>query len=187
MRKILIVDFEDSFTFNIASEFAKNKNQVVDVIGWRSLKAQMIEGSDLVVFGPGPGHPDEYQEIFPMIKKTLEEKKKKVVGICLGHQLIWSCLGLEIKRSSRPIHGQKVELILNSEWKKLLQTTENALTVQRYNSLAVVKGKKNFETEYLMLWNDGELLASYETKLITYQFHPESIGTTYPQMFFSLC
>lgn len=164
-NKILIVDFDDSFTYNIASTlypFEKN----CAVIHHKKFFTEMDElisnnQKMAVIFGPGPGHPDLYRQYIPQIKWLLSRPQIFVMGICLGHQIIGTVFDYEIRPVKDQMHGVAIEF--NFDGTKVL--------VQRYNSLGVFKN----DTEFMMLkWPRG----------ISYQFHPESIGTENNQIFF---
>ena len=86
------------------------------------------------------------------------------MGICLGHQILALIDGLFVRRSMRPMHGQQVKIDFNNQ----------NILVQRYNSLAVYVSEKN----------DNEILIRNWDRGISYQFHPESIGTERSPLFF---
>ena len=57
MKKVLFIDFEDSFSFNVVQELTEIGLQV-EVINWTDFNS--VTDHDLLVIGPGPGHPDDY-------------------------------------------------------------------------------------------------------------------------------
>jgi anthranilate/para-aminobenzoate synthase component II len=176
--KATFIDFEDSFSFNVVQELTLIGFQV-EVINWKDFETNPDSG--LLVLGPGPGHPDDYQQLFPLIKKWISEKKP-LFGICLGHQIFWRLLDEDVVRSKEPLHGQKVKLELTEEWREWLSINKEVF-VQRYNSLAVM-GQAGFRNPYYQnfIQND-EILITKSSYVITYQFHPESIGTTFRKNF----
>lgn len=175
MKKILFLDFEDSFTFNVIQEMNKQAMSC-EVIHWSEFTQGLAP--ELLVLGPGPGHPDDYQQIFGELKAYLNANGK-VFGVCLGHQILWRLRGAEISRSSQPLHGQKIRLQLDEGWREWLNVT-GEIWVQRYNSLAV-KGPVSHGDNYL---EGGEVLMSRDLQCISYQFHPESMGTNCRSAFF---
>jgi anthranilate/para-aminobenzoate synthase component II len=177
--KITLIDFDDSFTYNLVQEL-EAVGPDVTVIHWTDFEVLPSDG--ILALGPGPGHPDDYQRIFPLLRDWLR-KGHPYFGVCLGHQIFWRLQGEEVVRSRTPLHGQKVELILNEEWQAWLGVRLNSIKVQRYNSLAV------FETSRIdpllkTLIQDHEILITRGLRVLTYQFHPESVGTSYRHLFF---
>lgn len=175
--KIVIVDFDDSFTFNILAEL-KVLGFSVQVINWTDFDETV--DFDLLVLGPGPGHPHDYASLFPLVKKILASSKK-VLGICLGHQIIWNLQDALVTRSKYPVHGEKITLKLNEFWSSFFSMHE--LVVQRYNSLAVLE--HSIMTDAKVLSFDNEVMASVQGPVVGLQFHPESLGTHHRQKIFS--
>lgn len=169
--KIYIIDFEDSFTFNIATElYAFEKDiQVVSHIDFFSVKGfplllSNIKTPTAVILGPGPGNPDEYRNYFSFIKTLKNHPSIFLMGICLGHQVLALMDGMSIRSSLRPTHGGQVKI--NFDNKNIL--------VQRYNSLGVFESRKSLKEIQVRQWKRG----------VSYQFHPESIGTENRPLFF---
>ena len=172
--KATFIDFEDSFSFNIVQELTLVGFEVT-VINWNDYDENPLDG--LLVAGPGPGHPDDYVSIFHLFKRWLSEDRP-LFGVCLGHQIFWRLQGGEVVRSKEPLHGQRVLLNLTEEWKQWLGINEKVY-VQRYNSLSV-PGKFSEKNPYCINFiQDNEILMTRTNRVITYQFHPESIGTTF--------
>ena len=174
-----LIDFDDSFTFNVLQELVES-GMDVKVIHW--LDFEELPDSDWLILGPGPGHPDDYQRIFPLIEEWLQ-KKKNLFGVCLGHQIYWRLLGEDVVRSKEPLHGQKILLHLDEDWSKFLKVP-NSLHVQRYNSLSVPAQGTMRNPQLKNFVQDGEILMTRGEGILTYQFHPESMGTSYRQSFF---
>ena len=177
MKKALLVDFEDSFTFNVVQELTEIGLRV-KVIPWTEFKS--VSEHELLVLGPGPGHPDEYQQIFDVIRDW-QAASKKIFGICLGHQILWRLKGFQVVQSAFPLHGQKILLNLSEDWQEWLNLPAE-IWVQRYNSLAVLDGEAEVGVEKLV--ERGEIVMSRSSSFISYQFHPESVGTKCRESFF---
>lgn len=178
MKKALFIDFEDSFSFNVVQELTE-AGLSVEVLHWMDFSE--VTDHDLLVLGPGPGHPDDYFRIFEVVK-SWQEKGKKIFAVCLGHQILWRLKNFEVKRSLYPLHGQKVELTLNHDWQEWLKLPQT-ISVQRYNSLAVMDGGEVSGIQNFV--ENGEIIMSRSPEFISYQFHPESMGTKCRQSFFS--
>lgn len=207
----LLIDFDDSFTLNIAAELELTKLYRVKVLHWLHL-ARLSESDflellplpqldhALVVFGPGPGHSSEYLSglhywLNHLRSLQIQFPQLYQLGICMGHQLIWHNLGFKAKRSCYPSHGGRHIIELTEFWKDKLQLPTSFLEVQRYNSLVVdiqasevsaMKsngGLKEME-DLQVLFHQGELMMSCWHRVMTYQFHPESVGTSFRKNFF---
>lgn len=179
MKEALFIDFDDSFSWNVVQEL-ETADFHVTVMHWMDFESLPEQG--LLVLGPGPGHPDDYQRIFPLIEDWLN-RKKPFFGLCLGHQIFWRVRGENVYRSKEPMHGQKVELELPPSWQEWLQLPPR-VKVQRYNSLTVLEDVSTRHPDVSNLVKDGEVMMSRNSHVITYQFHPESVGTSYRQAFF---
>ncbi|EPZ50666.1 class I glutamine amidotransferase [Bacteriovorax sp. BAL6_X] len=198
--KLVFVDFEDSFTNNILSYFNEFDFKI-EVVNFRKLSHSNIAhyfNNNLVVLGPGPGHPDEYLNLFKDAGIELTDfkaelqKARRLIGICLGHQMILYLLDeLKVVRSSIPMHGQAVEIEIG-EGQALFDCFSEAdrkvlrrAKLQRYNSLTLqissgdyYSGKWESETQ-LVFDKHNELLMAYRpNRFLTMQFHPESVGTS---------
>lgn len=180
---IYLCDFEDSFTYNIYADL-KEQNLPVTIIPFKEIYQFLqtkitSKTKEIIILGPGPGHPEEYNFIVSTIKSLLVRKNLMLVGICLGHQLIWQARGFACHHSSTPVHGQVQKINLFGK----------DLKVQRYNSLAIKLNTEQInqlqqEGHNLTLVN-SELFASEFENVLTYQFHPESVGTTCPNLLYS--
>lgn len=187
----LIFDFQDSFTYNIASEL-KSLGIKSKVIAYENVAEvyQLLKNSSdkkVLIHGPGPGHPNDYSHLFVDLNKLLDKKNFFHLGICLGHQMMMIKEGGVIKKSSNPMHGRKITFTLPAwpvfspkDWGK-------AVTVQRYNSLSLAKTDLKLMREandLLYVVHDDDVLMTYAENKLSYQFHPESVGTTCPFVFF---
>ena len=182
MSQVWLIDFEDSFTYNVAAEIER-LGLKCEVLPWTTLRGQVrSQESDLpqlIVLGPGPGHPDEYG-VGPRLA-TWWTTGVPMAGICLGHQLIGRMLGLQVERSKNPMHGEKVGLAVPKDWRSLGLPAQ--IEVQRYNSLAV-QASQDLPEGWSGWREDGEYIGFKHLRAISYQFHPESVGTSCPRELF---
>jgi anthranilate/para-aminobenzoate synthase component II len=166
LDKIIIIDFEDSFTYNIASVLFPYEKSVAVISHHDFFKVQMhyylnSKERHALILGPGPGHPDEHKKYFEEIKKFRKLKNFYVMGICLGHQMLGLIDKKRVSKAQEQIHGQTIFIEFDGQ--------ERA--VQRYNSLAV--------------YEDGvEVNIRRFERGISYQFHPESVGTDSNPLYF---
>lgn len=166
LDKIIIIDFEDSFTYNIASVIFPMETSVKVIPHSEFFQSRMGEflqskEKHALILGPGPGHPVEHQKYFKQIEDFRNKSNFYVMGICLGHQMLGLIDGKIVDRAQEQIHGQTIFIEFDG--------IERA--VQRYNSLAVYE---NGEEVNIRRFKQG----------ISYQFHPESVGTDSNSLYF---
>lgn len=134
-----------------------------------------------IILGPGPGQPNDYPQFLSLLNKLLEDQSKFIMGICLGHQMIWQLKGYLLAKSNAPSHGGQYEFTL-PKWDCFDKALwGQKMTTQRYNSLAIKIDKEAPDH----ICEGAELLMGRFSNGISYQFHPESIGTLKPQAFFA--
>jgi anthranilate/para-aminobenzoate synthase component II len=178
MSQIWLIDFDDSFTYNIASEFLSIGIDC-KVIHWREWQLPASRAPKLIVLGPGPGHPDDYA--IENLVLSWWKTQIPMAGICLGHQFLARFLGLNVSRSLNPMHGESVDLSVPKLWQQKLNLPEK-VSAQRYNSLSVSCHKL---PQGWIGWEEGgEWIGFIHKRAISYQFHPESVGTSCPAYFF---
>jgi anthranilate/para-aminobenzoate synthase component II len=179
---IYLCDFDDSFTYNIYADL-KTLGHDVTIISFNEVYQFLqtkisSKEKEVIILGPGPGHPEEYNFLNSSIKSLIQRENLLLVGICLGHQLIWQALGNKCVHCKTPLHGQVQEIIFNQ--KKQL--------VQRYNSLCIQLDPSEVNQWATKGWklslDRDELMHSSNENVITYQFHPESVGTSCPELFY---
>jgi len=171
--KVYIIDFDDSFTYNIANILYPLVPDI-EVINYKlffeiDMERITFNNKMGIILGPGPGHPNQYSAYFDKIKYLLYKPNIYLMGICLGHQLVAIQLGYKIITSAHPAHGEKIHFL----WK------DKECCVQRYNSLAV---QPKYQTSEL-IWQNEVMILSYQNGQ-SFQFHPESVGTENPMYFF---
>ncbi|HID9720746.1 TPA: phenazine biosynthesis protein PhzE, partial [Pseudomonas aeruginosa] len=98
-REVLIVDAEDTFTSMIAKQL-KSLGLTVTVRGFQ--EPYSFDGYDLVIMGPGPGNPTEIGQpkighLHLAIRSLLSERRP-FLAVCLSHQVLSLCLGLDLQR-----------------------------------------------------------------------------------------
>jgi anthranilate synthase/aminodeoxychorismate synthase-like glutamine amidotransferase len=177
--KILLVDNFDSFTFNLADEFAK-RGCLVDV--WRNdlpagdilAMAHASKEPVLIVLSPGPGTPQEAGSTMEIISRNAGEIP--IFGVCLGHQAIVAAYGGEVASAKEIVHGKMSQL--NHDGTGMFEGIPNAISVGRYHSLAATKLSREIVAN---AWSEDIVMAVRHEKdpIFGVKFHPESILTTF--------
>jgi anthranilate synthase/aminodeoxychorismate synthase-like glutamine amidotransferase len=170
---LLIVDNNDSFTYNVVELIRKVSK--IDVIVKKSdtLTLEEVNSFTHIIFSPGPSLPDQ----FPIMKKILEhfQDHKKILGICLGHQAICEFFGAQLYHTGTVKHG--VSSLINCVPTSTLFRDKTELMVGRYHSRAA----KEIPTclKVTASDNEGVVMAVEHTSKNIYgvQFHPESYIT----------
>ena len=173
---VLLIDNEDSFTYNIVELLRKAENVEYDVINVKDNVLSKINSPDKIIISPGPGVPNDY----PVLNRIIETYKntKPILGVCLGHQLICTHFGSRLINMDSVIHGlqQKVEII---EKDKLLNNISDEFKVGLYHSWVVDRYSVPEELKITALSKKGYLMGVGHKKYDIYgiQFHPESFLT----------
>ena len=99
--KLLIVDNYDSFTYNLyhyVNQFVNN----VEVVKNDHVNLSKINNFDKIILSPGPGLPNEHENLFKIIEIS---KEKSLLGVCLGHQAIAEYFGANLLNLDLVNHG----------------------------------------------------------------------------------
>ena len=176
MKKIILIDNYDSFTFNLYHYLSSLKVDV-DVIR----NDQIISGEILkkkynkIVISPGPGNPNQSGNCLKIVKSLY--KKLPILGVCLGHQIIGQVFGSKIVQAKRLMHGKTSKII--SKKKGVLKNLPKTFEATRYHSLIIDKKSLSKDLEITAETKDGLIMGVRHKKYHVHgvQFHPESIKT----------
>ena len=174
----LVVDFEDSFTYNIV-EFFYGYKIPYKMINWKGYRHPREKlSSTIIVLGPGPGVVEDYRSLLPEIKINSSDSNIFYFGICLGHQILGVKYGFKLYQE-QPVHGQSVQVKI-PPWSCFpVAYRGEFVSVQRYNSWTLKYTRdhptSNLSRDGMFLWTPHSL---------SFQFHPESVGTSCPSLFF---
>jgi anthranilate synthase/aminodeoxychorismate synthase-like glutamine amidotransferase len=171
---IYIIDHQDSFTWNVVHQFSKFDKVICS--NYYEINNKLLEKSDVIVFSPGPGSPKDY----PISSKIYKnyKGKKKIIGICLGYQMILHNEGGKIVEQKRIYHGFQSKIKTNNQSK--LFKNNKIFKVGRYHSLKLMEPFKSNSIKITMRCNITKIpmgLEDNENKIYGFQFHPESFLT----------
>lgn len=178
MANILFIDNFDSFTYNLVDQFRTLGHEVT--IYRNSLSAKTIEQAvkqlenPVVVLSPGPGAPSEAGCMPELIQRL--KGKVPMIGICLGHQAIVEAYGGTVAGAGEIIHG-KVSMMVHDNH-PTYQNLPSPFAIARYHSLVATHVSDALTVTAQV---DGLVMSVVEEnhKVCGFQFHPESIMTTY--------
>jgi anthranilate synthase/aminodeoxychorismate synthase-like glutamine amidotransferase len=181
MKKLLLIDNYDSFTYNLVQYFQQLGVEVIVKYNDEITVEQAQElNPDYLVFSPGPGTVENPKDIGNGIQ-LLEAflGKIPILGVCLGHQMIGKYFGGKIIKIE-PQHGKRWPIkVLEKEG--LFRDFPDEFEGMRYHSMVV--NKQDFPLDRLNIsaktLDETCIMAleQVEKKLFGVQFHPESIGT----------
>lgn len=84
MKRLILIDNYDSFTFNLYHQIEKIFDGSIDVIRNDEVEIKNIKPYDIVVLSPGPKLPKDAGKMMEII--DVYYKEKPIIGICLGMQ-----------------------------------------------------------------------------------------------------
>ncbi len=183
-RQVLLVDNEDSFTFNLV-QLLEDNGAAVDIVSGKETDFSSAAKYSYFLFSPGPGLPQE----FPLMQKILErlEPWQKVLGICLGHQCIATFYGAKLFRQAKVRHGYRHSILnlASSDKDSVLYGLPQRFDVGLYHSWAVSENQLPPCLRVCALDYGGDFqhvimgLRHNQQMIEGLQFHPESFLTPY--------
>lgn len=175
---ILLVDNNDSFTYNVVELIRKTIGKSPYILNTKSHALPDITGFKHIILSPGPGLPSD----FPMMQQVLSIAcgKIPVLGICLGHQAISQYYGLELVNLRRVIHGHSKNILIKKRG-LLFDGLPRVFRAGLYHSWVIEKPKTNCELSITSISEDGHIMSleNHEKMIFGVQFHPESYITEY--------
>ena len=175
---ILIVDNNDSFTYNILELLRKNIVAKINVVRYDEIEISQISNFNKIIISPGPGLPDD----FPTLQKIIDEYKssKSILGICLGHQAICSFFGAKLVNLPLVCHGQSHRIQVDTT-AKIYQKLPHIFNVGLYHSWAIDNNGFPEDLQITGL-SEAEVIMSMAHKIYDIhgiQYHPESFISEY--------
>ncbi len=176
MKKIVLIDNYDSFTFNLYHYLSSLKVKV-DVIRNDQINSKDIikKKYNKIVISPGPGNPKQSGNCLKIVKSLY--KKIPILGVCLGHQIIGQVFGSKIVQARKLMHGKTSKIISNKNG--ILKNLPKTFEATRYHSLIIDKKSLSKDLEITAETKDGIIMGVQHKKYHVHgvQFHPESIKT----------
>ena len=176
MKKIILIDNYDSFTFNLYHYLSSLKVDV-DVIRNDQITSKEIlkKRYNKIVISPGPGNPNQSGNCLKIVKSLY--KRLPILGVCLGHQIIGQVFGSKIIQAKKLMHGKTSKII--SKKTGVLKNLPKTFEATRYHSLIIDKKSLSKDLEITAETKDGLIMGVRHKKYQVHgvQFHPESIKT----------
>ena len=175
MKKIVVIDNYDSFTYNLV-HYLESLDCEVTVYRNDEFDIDEIADFDRIVLSPGPGIPDEAGLLKEVIR--VYAPTKNILGICLGQQAIGEVFGGKLLNLDRVYHGVATELTTVVDDEILFDGFNSQFNVGRYHSW-VVQTPLPDVLEVTSVDENGQVMSlrhrSYNVRGV--QFHPESVLT----------
>lgn len=174
--KILIVDNNDSFTYNLKQLLENSNLCEYDIIKTDFIRLNKLTEYDKIMISPGPGLPKEK----PILKEIILKYHESIpiLGVCLGMQAIITSFGGELFNLNEPVHGIKKNIKITNE-DKIYNGINGNLNVGLYHSWAA--SNINFPKDIIITSiSEDDIIMSVKHKhseLRGIQYHPESIIT----------
>lgn len=174
MKKILVIDNYDSFTYNLV-HYLEDLDCEVTVKRNDQLTLEEVDAFDKIVLSPGPGIPDEAGLLKDIIAKYAPTKS--IFGVCLGQQAIGEVFGGTLINLDEVYHGIATKINIIKE-DVLFDGLPREIEVGRYHSWVVDPNLPEV-LEATSFDKNGQVMSlrhvAYDVCAV--QFHPESVLT----------
>jgi anthranilate synthase component 2 len=174
--RVLLLDNNDSFTFNLA-HYLGELGAAVEVVGSDRIAVPDVGPSrcDAVVISPGPGRPENAGISVAVVRARAS--MLPILGVCLGHQAIVVAFGGTIERAAELVHGKTSKV--SHDGLGVFEGLANPFDATRYHSLAARGSDLPDVLLPCAFAPDGTILGvrHHELPIHGVQFHPESILT----------
>ena len=175
MKKILVIDNYDSFTYNLV-HYLESFDCEVTVVRNDEITLEEPADYDKILLSPGPGVPDEAGLLKAIIRRYAPSKS--ILGVCLGQQAIAEVFGGSLINLNKVYHGVAESITITAE-DPLFAELPSQIEVGRYHSWSVDPTTLPDVLEITSIDSNGEIMSLrhkvYDVKGV--QFHPESVLT----------
>jgi anthranilate synthase component 2 len=174
--RILLIDNNDSFTYNLVQLLEEEGPATVDVVPYQEVTPDLIDRYDKIMISPGPGLPEDFPNLMIWVRKF--SAQKSILGVCLGHEAIALAYGGSLHHLGRVFHGvSKRTRIIQKDY--LFQDVTDEFEAGLYHSWALDPKTFPGQLQVTAVAEDGVIMAlsHKEYDLKGFQYHPESIMT----------
>ncbi len=176
MKKILVIDNYDSFTYNLV-HYLQDLNCEVTVYRNDEFDIDEVKKFDKILLSPGPGIPDEAGLLKKVIK--VYSPSKSILGVCLGQQAIGEVFGGSLTNLDKVYHGVATNVTILVDDENLFNGLEKQIEVGRYHSWVINSQDFPESLEITSVDENGQIMSVRHRTLDVkgVQFHPESVLT----------
>ena len=176
MKKIVVIDNYDSFTYNLV-HYLEALNAEVTVYRNDEFELDELLKFDKILLSPGPGIPEEAGLLKAVIQKYASSKS--ILGVCLGQQAIGEVFGGNLINLDKVFHGVATKVTVTVTDEPLFAHLPNEFEVGRYHSWVVNSVDFPDVLEITSVDESGQIMSlrhkTFDVKGV--QFHPESVLT----------
>lgn len=175
MKKVLVIDNYDSFTYNLV-HYLEDLHCDVTVKRNDQLTIEEVDAYEKIILSPGPGIPDEAGLLKPIIAEYAPTKS--ILGVCLGQQAIGEVFGGSLTNLEQVYHGVATNVELSVDDESLFEGLPKTFEVGRYHSWIVASPLPE-SLEATSHDENGQIMSLrhkvYDVRGV--QYHPESVLT----------
>lgn len=177
MKKLVIIDNYDSFTYNLVHAVEELLGHEITVIKNDQVDLDALDSFEYFILSPGPGLPKSSGDLLKVIHRY--RGTKKILGVCLGLQAIAESYGCKLKNLDSVFHGIRDEMIQTEEKSKLFDGLGPKFWAGRYHSWVIESSSLPHELKITSVDKEGEIMSIEHSsdRVFAVQFHPESIMT----------
>jgi anthranilate synthase component II len=177
MKKILVIDNYDSFTYNLVYYIEKLTGKSPAVYRNDEISLKDVDDFDKILLSPGPGIPVDAGICINIIKQYAPTKS--ILGICLGHQAIGEAFGGKILNLKQVYHGIATPVMITEHSDPLFRNIPPVFIGGRYHSWVVSADELPDCLKITCKDEDGIImgLSHMNFDVRGLQFHPESVLT----------
>jgi phenazine biosynthesis protein phzE len=169
-RTVQLISAEDDFA-NMLAHMLTSMGMQVRQTTWRDVEDGGVADADVLMIGPGPGDPraTDSPRIKTLRRLTADRlaARRPVVAVCLGHQVLASELGLELRPKRTVVQGaqERIDLFGHEQ------------VVGFYNTFTAVLPDDPGSLPFECATDDDEVVALRGPGYAGLQFHAESVLT----------
>lgn len=176
MKKIVVIDNYDSFTYNLV-HYLEDLDCSVTVFRNDEFLMDELKDFDKIVLSPGPGIPDEAGLLKEVIRTYAPTKS--ILGVCLGQQAIGEVFGGSLINLDKVYHGVATPVTITVDNESLFEGLSQKIEVGRYHSWVINPENFPTELEITSVDDNGQIMSIRHKKFDVkgVQYHPESVLT----------
>lgn len=177
MKRILVIDNYDSFTYNLVHYIENLTGTRPEVFRNDEIKLDDIEAYDKILLSPGPGIPSEAGICLDLIRRY--SSTKSILGVCLGHQAIGEAFGATLINLKEVYHGLSTQVIVLDNKDLLFKNIPVTFNAGRYHSWVISNNNLPDCLKVTCIDSNQMIMAIRHREYDVYgvQFHPESVLT----------